>query len=536
MASELYEFGAFRLDPSMRRLTRDGEAVSLTPKTFHTLLVLVAHAGESLTRSDLAAQVWPDTNVGEHNLNQCIAVLRKTLDDNAKQPNYIATLPGRGYSFIAEVRRIGNGSTSTAAVVSEPFPDPPSIAPLRLNFGGRSAAWLAALAGIGLLIGYYLYGHAWPSLAAGGAGKTLAKVNELSASHAGHSPEQSLSLDRISGSRAEQALGRDDSDLKPVQYSRSCMTENEEKICIFTGPLSNGALHIRAGLNNDLWLGSLDSSVGHSIVHLTTKGLATPFPIPGANAGPEGIALGPDDRIWFTEYNTGSVGAITAAGEVSEYPLGFLHSKSISVTVGADENLWFTTDFKGMVKVTPNGKVTIINLPNGHNAGQLTADTLGSDGNVWFMEGAGPCFDGENYTSIGKVTPAGKVTIYNVRHHGNGYGITAGPDGRIWFADPGGCKGYTSRIGAINTDGTHLVYYSKNLPPLVDTIMNGGDGNLYFGTYSSQIGRITPNGVVTFYDLPSSPRFVVLGMTVGPDHNIWFASLFDNRVGVLYLK
>ncbi len=120
MARDFYEFGPFRLDHAGRRLLRDGAPVILTSKVFDTLLVLVEHHGQSLSRSELTARIWPETSVGEHNLNQSIAVLRKVLDDNPRQPDYIATLPGRGYSFIAEVRlaevrraedhRAGNGN------------------------------------------------------------------------------------------------------------------------------------------------------------------------------------------------------------------------------------------------------------------------------------------------------------------------------------------------------------------------------------------------------------------------------------------
>jgi DNA-binding winged helix-turn-helix (wHTH) protein/TolB-like protein/Flp pilus assembly protein TadD len=105
MPRDFYEFGPFRLDHAGRRLLRDGAPVILTPKVFDTLLVLVEHHGQSLSHSELTARIWPETSVGEHNLKQSIAVLRKVLDDNPRQPDYIATLPGRGYSFIAEVHR-----------------------------------------------------------------------------------------------------------------------------------------------------------------------------------------------------------------------------------------------------------------------------------------------------------------------------------------------------------------------------------------------------------------------------------------------
>src|SRR5580700_6600826 len=104
MAWEFYEFGPFRLEPAGRRLLRDGTAVALTSKVFDTLLVLVEHHGQSLSRSELIARIWPETSAGDHNLNQSIALLRKVLDDDQRQPEYIATLPGRGYSFVAPVR------------------------------------------------------------------------------------------------------------------------------------------------------------------------------------------------------------------------------------------------------------------------------------------------------------------------------------------------------------------------------------------------------------------------------------------------
>src|ERR1022692_4490465 len=113
MTRDFYEFGPFRLDQAGRRLLRDGAPVTLTPKVFDTLLVLVEHHGQSLSRSELIARIWPETSVGEHNLNQSIAVLRKVLDDNPRQPDYIATLPGRGYSFIAEVRRAQDHQVSS---------------------------------------------------------------------------------------------------------------------------------------------------------------------------------------------------------------------------------------------------------------------------------------------------------------------------------------------------------------------------------------------------------------------------------------
>jgi TolB-like protein/DNA-binding winged helix-turn-helix (wHTH) protein/tetratricopeptide (TPR) repeat protein len=108
MARDLYEFGPFRLDPVGRRLFRDGQPVALTPKAFDALVVLVENHGTRLSREELVRRIWPDTTVGEDNLKQCVAVLRSTLEDNSRQPSYVATLPGYGYSFVAEVRQVAD--------------------------------------------------------------------------------------------------------------------------------------------------------------------------------------------------------------------------------------------------------------------------------------------------------------------------------------------------------------------------------------------------------------------------------------------
>lgn len=108
----LYEFGAFRLDADERVLTRQGERVSLPPKAFDTLLILVRHSRHVLSKEHLIKTLWPDSFVEENNLTQQISVLRKTLAANGRIPTeqeYIETVPKLGYRFMAEVREIGNG-------------------------------------------------------------------------------------------------------------------------------------------------------------------------------------------------------------------------------------------------------------------------------------------------------------------------------------------------------------------------------------------------------------------------------------------
>jgi serine/threonine-protein kinase len=121
-----YEFGDFRLDCRRRILQRlDGTTVPLAPKAFDTLTCLVESSGTVLGKDALLQAVWPDVAVEENNLNQNISLLRRTLGEGRGEHRYIATVPGRGYRFVAEVRSaaagIESGRSSDLAIAVLPF-------------------------------------------------------------------------------------------------------------------------------------------------------------------------------------------------------------------------------------------------------------------------------------------------------------------------------------------------------------------------------------------------------------------------------
>ncbi len=99
----LFAFGDFRVEADTRRLLHGGEPVVLTPKVFDTLLYLVEHRGKVIEKDELMQAIWPDTVVEENNLNQNISTLRRVLGENRGENRYIATVPGKGYRFIAPV-------------------------------------------------------------------------------------------------------------------------------------------------------------------------------------------------------------------------------------------------------------------------------------------------------------------------------------------------------------------------------------------------------------------------------------------------
>lgn len=102
----VYEFGPFRLDPARHLLLRAGKIVPLTPKAFETLAWLVQNCGRLVEKDELMRQIWPDTFVEEGSLARNISVLRKTLGENPSDHQYIATVPKRGYRFVASVTEV----------------------------------------------------------------------------------------------------------------------------------------------------------------------------------------------------------------------------------------------------------------------------------------------------------------------------------------------------------------------------------------------------------------------------------------------
>lgn len=100
---KVYEFGPFRLDPFLRQLLRDDKPVHLKSKLFDLLLLLVNRRGKIVTKEEILRHVWPHAFVEESNITVGISALRKVLDDLKHQRNYIETVSGQGYRFVAAV-------------------------------------------------------------------------------------------------------------------------------------------------------------------------------------------------------------------------------------------------------------------------------------------------------------------------------------------------------------------------------------------------------------------------------------------------
>lgn len=174
-----------------------------------------------------------------------------------------------------------------------------------------------------------------------------------------------------------------------------------------------------------------------------------------------------------------------------------------------------TTTTNQSATVSPAGQIAEYALPSGSHPFGVTA---GPDGNVWFTDnGTG---------KIGKITTAGSVTEYS-GNNDQPEGITAGPDGNLWFVENS-----VRYVDHITTSGTLTSYLLTHTNTGNVGIVTGPDNNLWFTESSAgRIGKInTKDEVLSEYELPlntSEPY----GITVGSDKNLWFAEHSSSKIG-----
>src|SRR3954453_22926814 len=123
----IFRFGTFAFDDRTGLLTRGDRPVALEPQPGRALALLLARAGEVVSRAELQAHLWGgDTHVDfDRGLAYCIGELRSALGDTADNPRFVETLPRRGFRFIAPVEAVNQsdaGAGSPGVPVAAPGP------------------------------------------------------------------------------------------------------------------------------------------------------------------------------------------------------------------------------------------------------------------------------------------------------------------------------------------------------------------------------------------------------------------------------
>jgi virginiamycin B lyase len=180
--------------------------------------------------------------------------------------------------------------------------------------------------------------------------------------------------------------------------------------------------------------------------------------------------------------------------------------------------------FASCVAHVSGQQITEFALPPGGSPHGITA---GPDGNVWFAVIDPQQFNG----TIGRITPGGFVTEFPQLYPAPTF-IVTGPDGNLWFTQDDGCDNGFASIGRI-TPSDVVTEFPQPFCRSLGDIAVGSDGNLWFTwksldpPFPAGISRMTLAGVVTEFPVPG----VAGGIAAGPDGAIWFTEPTPDRIG-----
>lgn len=144
--------------PRLNEILIDGRNEKLPAKFIDVLMVLAERQGEVFCKDELLKRVWNDPLIGDDSLANAVWMLRKTLGDDAKRPEFIETVPRRGYRLIASVAPLPGAASEEVAVERAADPAPPEtevaaavVAPRRSRrYVIAALALLAVLLAVGL--------------------------------------------------------------------------------------------------------------------------------------------------------------------------------------------------------------------------------------------------------------------------------------------------------------------------------------------------------------------------------------------------
>ncbi len=208
---------------------------------------------------------------------------------------------------------------------------------------------------------------------------------------------------------------------------------------------------------------------------------------------------------------------VPGLGTLAEFPVPTAASHPTNLIAASDGNLWFTES--GQIgRITPRGVITEFSIPAD---GSLNGLAMGPDGNIWFTDGAG---------SIGRLNPHdGRVTKFALPSHGVIPSSIVVWEGSLWFeVDPGTYPAGSSELGRITAEGVITEF-----PLPIANLVVGPDGNLWVAggaIANAAIGRMSPTGVMRWFPVPGLDVAPCL-ITAGPDDAIWFIAVDEGYSG-----
>lgn len=340
------------------------------------------------------------------------------------------------------------------------------------------------------------------------------------------------------------------SSRRPPRRGRPLGVECLDERVLLSGVLQPVVNHapvttpIISGPDGNLWAASFHrASRTAEIERIGLDGSVASFRVPGeANSVVQiqSLAAGADGNVWFAADFVRSdgndhvvIGNVTPSGKVTELPpiplAAGQSADAHSIVRGPGGDLWFGynllvddnhfQDFIG--RVTTSGKITLFPVSSvGPYPVSIWSLAPGADGNLWFTEGLA------SDNTLGRMSPNGAVTRFPVG--GLQYvDVANGPNGSLIVT--GENSNFQNQVMRLSTSGKLTPY---TIPASISddfyVYAGSASGSLWFASFDKKgfkLGRITPDGVATSYNLS---RFVRAG-------NLHFVSLAVGRDGNIYM-
>jgi virginiamycin B lyase len=283
--------------------------------------------------------------------------------------------------------------------------------------------------------------------------------------------------------------------------------------------MPHGFNFIPRGALVGLWFTNRTTGKTSGVVNFIPTGKSKLYPTPAAGSEPGSLNYAPNYSLWFTESRANKVATMGPSRVIREFPVPTPQAGLFDITRGPDGNMWFTETAAGKIgTVTPQGSVKEFAV----GAGSEPVDIItGPDNALWFTEAG--------VKKIGRLTPAGALTHFGAGTQRLSGGLTVATDGALWF-------GQESQVGRLTADGkltefdlpsgvyeTGAVFGGAKGGILIGVIKRGGQGGLV---------SVTRTGATREFDLPQK-YLLPIEMALTPQGAYWMAlQSFKKGVGV----
>jgi virginiamycin B lyase len=244
------------------------------------------------------------------------------------------------------------------------------------------------------------------------------------------------------------------------------------------------------------------------------------YPVP-KGAHPHDVAPAPDGSVWYTAQAQGALGRLDpGTGKVEQIPLG-RGSAPHGVIIGPDKAPWVTdSGLNAIVRVDPATKeVKVFPLPEKSGYANLNTATFDAKGVLWFTGQSGV---------YGRLDPkTSRVEVFDAAKGRGPYGITATPDGAVYYASLAG-----SHIARINTDtGSATIIEPPTKGQGARRVWSDSKGRIWVSEWNSgQVSVYDPkNGSWQSWKLPGdSPR--AYAVYVDENDDAWLTDFDANTI------